>query len=78
MLGGNWSTADARWTVDLEDVATGERSQITSNFLFGCTGYYRYDQGYTPEFPPGRKRFKGQVIHPQFWPEDLDYTARRW
>ncbi len=76
VLGGNWSTADARWTVDLEDVATGARSQVTADFLIGCTGYYRYDEGFTPEFA-GRDRFKGQIIHPQHWPEDLDYSGKR-
>ncbi len=76
VLGGNFSTADAKWTIDLEDAATGERSQITADFLYGNTGYYKYDQGYTPEFP-GRDRFKGEVIHPQFWPEDLDYAGKR-
>ncbi|MFN7134972.1 MAG: flavin-containing monooxygenase, partial [Myxococcales bacterium] len=76
VIGGNWSTADARWTVDLEDVATGERRTTTCDFLFGCTGYYKYDQGYSPEFA-GSDRFKGQIVHPQHWPEDLDYKGKR-
>jgi cation diffusion facilitator CzcD-associated flavoprotein CzcO len=66
-----WSTADARWTVILE---SGER--LTCGFLFMCSGYYRYDEGYTPEFP-GIESFGGQVVHPQHWPEDLDYAGKR-
>ena len=49
---------------------------LTCDFLFMSSGYYRYDQGYTPEFP-GIERFGGEVIHPQHWPEDLDYAGKR-
>ena len=49
---------------------------LTCGFLFTCSGYYRYDEGYTPEFP-GIERFAGQVVHPQHWPEDLDYAGKR-
>ena len=76
VLGAAWSSADALWTVDVEDVATGQVSQITSNFYLSCTGYYRYDEGYTPEFA-GREDFKGQIVHPQHWPEDLDYKGKK-
>lgn len=76
VLNAAWSSADAQWTVDVEDVATGERSQITTDFYLSCTGYYRYDEGYTPEFA-GRDRFKGQIVHPQHWPEDLDYRGKK-
>ena len=51
-------------------------SQFTCRFLFMCSGYYRYDQGYTPEFA-GIERFQGQIVHPQHWPEDLDYAGKR-
>lgn len=71
-----WSSADARWTVDVEDVATGAREQLTCSFLLGCTGYYRYDEGYTPEFR-GRERFQGTIVHPQHWPDELDCRGRR-
>jgi monooxygenase len=71
-----WSTADARWTVDVERADTGETIRITCGFLLGCTGYYRYDQGYTPHFE-GRERFAGTIVHPQEWPEDLDYAGKR-
>ena len=71
-----WSTEDAQWTVDVERTDTGETVTITCSFLFMCTGYYRYDEGYTPELP-GTERFKGTLIHPQHWPEDLDYAGKR-
>ena len=72
----DWSTADARWTVTAERTDTGETVQVTAGFLFSCSGYYRYDQGYTPEFA-GRDRFRGTVVHPQAWPDDLDHTDKR-
>ena len=50
--------------------------ELTCSFLFCCTGYYRYDEGYTPEFP-GIDRFAGPVVHPQHWPDDLDYAGKR-
>ena len=68
--------ADARWTVEAERTDTGEAVRLTCGFLFACTGYYRYDEGYTPEFP-GVERFGGRVVHPQHWPEDLDYAGKR-
>ena len=67
----SWSSADSRWTVDVE---TG--AQLTCNFLYLCTGYYDYANGYTPDWP-GIARFGGTIIHPQKWPEDLDYTGKR-
>ena len=76
VLRADWSSADARWTVEAQRTDSGETVQITCAFLFACTGYYRYDEGYTPEFP-GIERFGGQVIHPQHWPEDLDYAGKR-
>jgi monooxygenase len=76
ILSASWSSADARWTVDVERVATGETFQVTCGWLFSAGGYYRYDEGYTPEFP-GIERFGGQVVHPQHWPEDLDYAGKR-
>ena len=71
-----WSSAETRWTVDVERAGTGDTVQMTCGFLFGCTGYYRYDEGYTPALP-GIERFGGRVVHPQHWPEDLDYTGKR-
>jgi cation diffusion facilitator CzcD-associated flavoprotein CzcO len=71
-----WSSADARWTVEAQRTDTQETVRITCDFLFMCSGYYRYDEGYTPEFE-GTDRFTGQIVHPQHWPEDLDYTGKR-
>jgi monooxygenase len=77
----SWDSATARWTVDAErrpitSAAETERVRFTASFLLSCAGYYRYSAGYTPEFA-GRDRFKGPIIHPQFWPEDFDYAAKR-
>jgi monooxygenase len=71
-----WSTADARWTVTVERVDSGERSELTCSFVFGCTGYYRYDEGHQPVFA-GAERFGGTIVHPQHWPENLDVTGKR-
>ena len=76
VVAAEWSTPDSRWTVEVERTDTGETVQLTCGFLFMCSGYYRYDQGYSPEFP-GIDRFGGQVVHPQHWPEDLDYAGKR-
>jgi cation diffusion facilitator CzcD-associated flavoprotein CzcO len=71
VTGANWSSEEARWTITTEGGA-----EFTSNWLFCAGGYYRYDQGYIPELP-GIERFEGPIIHPQFWPEDLDYDGKR-
>src|SRR5687768_8842843 len=70
----DWSGADARWTVEVE--RAGETTRLTCGFLFLCTGYYSYDEGYTPEFP-GAERFAGRIVHPQSWSDDVDYAGRR-
>ena len=74
----NWSSADKLWTVEavVEGGAAGEAEVWTARFLIGATGYYNYDQAFRPEFP-GEESFGGQIIHPQFWPSDLDYTGKR-
>ena len=72
----SWSSDDARWTVDVARGDTGETTQLTCGFLLMCSGYYRYDQGFTPDFA-GLEDFQGQVLHPQLWPEDLDYAGKR-
>lgn len=71
-----WSSADATWTVEAEVGPRKERVRLTCNFLFMCSGYYDYAGGYMPEFP-GAERFQGRIIHPQQWPEDLDYGGRK-
>jgi monooxygenase len=76
VVGAEWSSEDARWSVEIERTDSGETVQMTCGFLFTCTGYYRYDAGYMPDFP-GIERFGGQVLHPQFWPEDADYAGKR-
>jgi cation diffusion facilitator CzcD-associated flavoprotein CzcO len=76
VLKGSWSSETGRWTVEVRDAATRRRKKFTANFLMACSGYYNYDQGYRPEFP-GEAEFTGTVVHPQFWPEDLDYRGKR-
>ncbi|HJP75241.1 MAG TPA: NAD(P)/FAD-dependent oxidoreductase [Pseudonocardiaceae bacterium] len=71
-----WSSADATWTVDVEVGPDREPVTWTCRFLFLCTGYYSYQQGHAVPFP-GQDDFAGSVVHPQFWPEDLDYTGKR-
>ncbi len=71
-----WSSADARWTVHALRADTGETVSVTCDFLYACTGYYRYDEGYTPEFA-GRERFAGRFLHAQHWPADLDCAGKR-
>ena len=71
-----WSSDDSRWTVEATNTNTGETVTVTCGFIFNCSGYYRYDEGFTPEFE-GAERFRGQIIHPQHWPEDLDYRGKR-
>jgi monooxygenase len=74
VVSADWSDADNRWTLTVE--SDGQRRDITCSFLFACTGYYNYDEGYSPEFK-GAEDFEGTVIHPQHWPEDLDYTGKK-
>ncbi|HEY0449829.1 NAD(P)/FAD-dependent oxidoreductase [Actinophytocola sp.] len=74
VTGAEWSTKDSRWTVHVRH--GGTEKTITCAFLFVCSGYYRYDQGYTPDLP-GIEKFAGQVVHPQHWPEDLDHVGKR-
>ena len=71
-----WSTDDRRWTVQVTRRDTEEQLVLTTDFLWMCQGYYRHDQGYTPEWP-GTEEFRGRVVHPQKWPADLDLTGRR-
>jgi len=76
VLGAAWSSEDARWHVDVERADTGERVTFSANWLFSASGYYRYDEGFTPAFE-GAESFGGQIVHPQHWPEDLDYRGKR-
>ncbi|WP_165189342.1 flavin-containing monooxygenase [Caulobacter soli] len=69
----SWSSETATWTVEAEH--DGKTVKVTCNFLSMCSGYYNYEAGYTPDFP-GIERFKGRIVHPQLWPEDLDYAGK--
>jgi len=71
-----WSTEDARWHVTAKRADTGESVELTCGFLFSCSGYYRYDRGYLPDFP-GIDDYAGMLIHPQAWPEGFDHAGRR-
>lgn len=74
VLGADWSDADNHWTVRVE--RDGQEEEITASFLFAASGYYNYDEGYSPEFA-GRDDFEGTIIHPQHWSEDLDYAGKK-
>jgi cation diffusion facilitator CzcD-associated flavoprotein CzcO len=76
VIRSSWSSTDAMWTVDTTDESTGEQTRYTSRFLVMSTGFYRYDAGHRPTFPD-EKKFAGQIVHPQHWPEDLDYSGKR-
>jgi monooxygenase len=70
-----WSSADALWTIEAERGAEKEPVRFTCSFLFACTGYYEYAGGYTPEFA-GTDAFRGRIVHPQHWPQDLEYAGK--
>ena len=70
----NWSSADALWTLEVE--VNGQPVVYTCNFLSVCAGYYKYENGYLPEFK-GIERFKGRIVHPQKWTDDIDYANKR-
>ncbi len=72
----SWDSETARWTIEAEVGAEKRVARLTCNFLFMASGYYAYSRGYTPEFK-GREDFAGTVVHPQFWPEDLDYKGKK-
>lgn len=72
----SWSTSQARWTVEARVKADGRIVRLSCNFLYMCSGYYDYDKGFSPEFP-GMKQFAGQILHPQEWPEKLDYAGKQ-
>ena len=71
-----WSSEEARWTVEVERRDTGETVFMSCNFLFMCTGYYSYTNPHNPEFE-GRDDFKGEIVHPQFWTDDIDHKGKK-
>jgi monooxygenase len=74
VISADWSDDDCRWTLVVED--SGEKRLLTCEFVYTAAGYYDYESGFTPEFP-GLETFMGRVVHPQFWPSDLDYSGKR-
>jgi len=76
VVAASWSSSEARWKVEVAPADGGEHKEISCHFLHMCSGYYNYEHGYTPEFE-GAERFGGQIIHPQFWPRNLDYAGKR-
>ena len=76
VLSADWSSEQQRWNLTAERTDSGETVQFTASFLYGCTGYYSYENPYAPDFP-GADRFEGTIIHPQFWSDDIDYAGKR-
>lgn len=72
----SWSTEDKRWTIEATRTDTGEAVTFTAGFLWMCQGYYRHSKGYTPEWD-GMDDFRGEIVHPQTWPDDLDYAGKQ-
>jgi len=72
----DWSSETASWTVDIERGAAGEPVRMRCGFLFMCSGYFRYSEGYAPAFP-GAERFAGRIVHPQQWPEDVAVAGKK-
>jgi cation diffusion facilitator CzcD-associated flavoprotein CzcO len=75
ILSAVWSSKENLWTIDGIKTESGEAFRITANFLWMCQGYYRHAEGYTPDWK-GMEAFKGRIVHPQTWPEDLDYKNK--
>lgn len=75
VLAASWSSSENAWTLEVRNEATGERLRFRTPFLWMCQGYYRHEEGFTPEWE-GMKEFKGRIVHPQTWPEDLDYAGK--
>ena len=71
----SWSSDTNRWTLEVTKTNTGETLHFTTNFLWMCQGYYRHAEGYTPDWP-GMDQYQGLIVHPQTWPEDLDYKGK--
>jgi cation diffusion facilitator CzcD-associated flavoprotein CzcO len=75
VLKASWSSEAGVWTLEVRDEKTRRRKKFTANFVMACTGYYNYDVGFRPDFA-GEAEFAGTIVHPQFWPEDLDYRGK--
>jgi cation diffusion facilitator CzcD-associated flavoprotein CzcO len=76
LVSANWDSATSRWLLDVARGDTKQLSQISCNFLYMCAGYYSYDEAHDPKFP-SMDAFKGKIVHPQFWPDDLNYENKK-
>ena len=76
VVSATWSDQNARWVVELQCGESAEKNSIECSFLHMCSGYYNYAEAFTPEFA-GTESFKGQIVHPQFWPENIDYAGKK-
>jgi cation diffusion facilitator CzcD-associated flavoprotein CzcO len=76
VLRTSWSGDDQLWLIEARRLDTGDIALFSANFLWMCQGYYRHEKGHTPQWQ-GMDDFKGQIVHPQTWPEDLDYEGKR-
>jgi cation diffusion facilitator CzcD-associated flavoprotein CzcO len=72
----NWSSDDKQWMITAQNTVSGKDQLFSSNFIVNCSGYYNYDQGYRPHFP-NEEAFSGEIIHPQQWPENFDYSGKK-
>ena len=75
VISTNWDSSSAKWHTEIQNIQTGEHCQYVSRFFFSGAGYYNYDEGYTPKFK-GVDSFVGKIVHPQFWPQNLDYVGK--
>src|ERR1700752_317866 len=75
ILSAAWSSVECLWTIDAVRTDTGQRQRFTANFFWVCQGYYRHSEGYTPEWK-GFADYQGRIVHPQLWPDDLDYKDK--
>ena len=76
IVSADWSNEDNLWTITAKRGDTGEELVFTANFLWMCQGYYKHEKGYTPDWP-GMEDYEGEIIHPQTWPKDADYTDKQ-
>ncbi len=76
VIAADWSTTESRWHITAKRTDTNEILHLTAGFIFACAGYYRYDHGYLPHFE-GIGDYAGTLVHPQFWPESLDFAGKR-
>ena len=76
VIAADWSSEQQQWNIQVENIETGEVLMLACNFLFMCSGYYNYKEGYMPNFE-GVEDYQGELVHPQKWPEDLDYSDKK-